>query len=59
MANKYCFEALDKTFKNIMLTKAEENNNKLFSGLTIILGGDVRQILPVVPKRRKSDTIEI
>ncbi|KAK2394369.1 ATP-dependent DNA helicase PIF1 [Trifolium repens] len=48
MAHKYCFEALDKTMKDIM-TK-HNNSNEIFGGKVVIFGGDFRQILPVVPK---------
>jgi len=42
MMNKFAFEAVDKTFQDLM------DNTKPFGGKVIVLGGDFRQILPVV-----------
>ena len=42
MANRYLFEALDKTCKDI------RKCDKPFGGITIVLCGDFRQILPVI-----------
>uniref|UniRef100_A0A803PIG5 ATP-dependent DNA helicase n=1 Tax=Cannabis sativa TaxID=3483 RepID=A0A803PIG5_CANSA len=36
MANKYCFEALDKTLRDILRTRYENSTTKPFGGLTII-----------------------
>ncbi|XP_031258530.1 ATP-dependent DNA helicase PIF1-like [Pistacia vera] len=58
MANKYCFEALNKTLKDILSKKYQSNVDKTFGGLTVALGGDFRQILPVIPKRKKHDIIQ-
>lgn len=57
MTNKFCFEALDKSLRDIMLLEDKENN-KPFSGLIAQLGGVFRQILPIVPKGRQGDIIE-
>ncbi|XP_062119435.1 uncharacterized protein LOC133833654 [Humulus lupulus] len=40
MANKFCFEALDKTSRDILRTRFENKTNKPFGGLTIVCGGD-------------------
>jgi ATP-dependent DNA helicase PIF1 len=42
MANRYLFEALDRTLQDI------RNCEKPFGGITIVLCGDFRQILPVI-----------
>lgn len=42
MANKYYFEALDKTLRDIIQVNDEENNNRPFRGLAIVLEGDFR-----------------
>ena len=44
MAHKHCFEVVDKLMKDSM------NSSPPFGGKIIVLGGDFRQILPVVPK---------
>uniref|UniRef100_A0A803QEU3 ATP-dependent DNA helicase n=1 Tax=Cannabis sativa TaxID=3483 RepID=A0A803QEU3_CANSA len=58
MANKFCFEALDKTLRDILRTRYENNSNKPFGGLTVVCGGDFRQILPVVPKGTRADIVD-
>ncbi|XP_058763550.1 uncharacterized protein LOC131636997 [Vicia villosa] len=54
MANKWCFEALDKSLKDIMGT-AEKPCEKIFGGKVVVFGGDFRQILPVVHRGTRSD----
>ena len=44
MNNKYCFEVLDNTLQDL-----RNNFQQPFRGITIVLGGDFRQILPVIP----------
>ncbi|XP_044395480.1 uncharacterized protein [Triticum aestivum] len=57
MANKKCFEALDKSLRDVLRFTNENSCNKPFGGMTVVLGGDFRQILPVVPKGRREHTI--
>ena len=52
MANKICFEALDRTLRDILRHKSENSSDRPFGGMTMVLGGDTRQILPVIPGRR-------
>ncbi|XP_058725616.1 uncharacterized protein LOC131596898 [Vicia villosa] len=56
MANKCCFESLDKSLKDIMGT-AENPCKKIFGGKVVVFGGDFRQILPVVPRGTRSDIV--
>ena len=44
MQHRHCVEAVDRTLRDI------RNSEKPFGGITVVLGGDFRQILPVVPK---------
>ncbi|KAG5545929.1 hypothetical protein RHGRI_018181 [Rhododendron griersonianum] len=44
MQHKYCVEAVDRSLRDIC------DNEKPFGGITVVLGGDFRQVLPVVPK---------
>ncbi|KAF7138016.1 hypothetical protein RHSIM_Rhsim07G0256200 [Rhododendron simsii] len=44
MQHKYCVEAVDRTLRDIC------NCEKPFGGITVVLGGDFRQILPVITK---------
>ncbi|XP_049364184.1 uncharacterized protein LOC125828921 [Solanum verrucosum] len=58
MANKFCFEALDRTLRDILRVKYENSSDKPFGGLTIIFGSDFRQILPVIPKGTRVDILD-
>ncbi|XP_071741196.1 uncharacterized protein [Rutidosis leptorrhynchoides] len=53
MTQRFAFEALDKTLRDILGAKDEINRGKLFGGVPILLGGDFRQILPVIPKGKR------
>ncbi|KAG5549105.1 hypothetical protein RHGRI_014469 [Rhododendron griersonianum] len=44
MQHKHCVEAVDRTLRDIC------NCEKPFGGITVVLGGDFRQILPVITK---------
>nr|GEV87253.1 ATP-dependent DNA helicase PIF1-like [Tanacetum cinerariifolium] len=58
MTQKYAFEALDKTLRDILGYKNPQKRNQLFGGLTVLLGGDFRQILLVIPKGKRSDIVQ-
>ncbi|XP_062118001.1 uncharacterized protein LOC133831642 [Humulus lupulus] len=58
LANKFFFEALDKTLRDILRTRFENRSNKPFGGLTIVCGGNFRKILRVVPKGKRADIID-
>lgn len=51
MAHKKSFETLNTTLKDI------NNNTQLMGGKLILLAGDFRQILPVIPKSTPADEI--
>ncbi|XP_048591443.1 uncharacterized protein LOC125576114 [Brassica napus] len=57
MTHKHAFEALDKSLKDIMSIKNPPAKNQPFGGKTVMLGGDFRQILPVIPQGRRADTV--
>ncbi|XP_066340366.1 uncharacterized protein [Miscanthus floridulus] len=42
MANRRCFEALDRTFRDIEKTKSPETAHIPFGGKVVVLGGDLR-----------------
>ncbi|XP_074374739.1 uncharacterized protein LOC141715157 [Apium graveolens] len=58
MTHKYCFEALDKTLRDLLSTRYADSRTKPFGGLTIVCGGDFRQILPVIPQGERADIID-
>lgn len=55
MTSKYCFEALDRTLRDIM--SDSPYGDSPFGGKVIIFGGDFRQILPVIPNGTRSDIV--
>ncbi|XP_057432124.1 uncharacterized protein LOC130724871 [Lotus japonicus] len=57
MLNKNCFEALDRTLRDMMRQEDESNMDKPFGGKVVVLGGDLRQILPVIPKGGRQDIV--
>lgn len=55
--HRHCFEALDRTLRDIQASKDSVLATKQFGGITIVLGGDFRQTLPVIPGARKQETL--
>ncbi|XP_058727157.1 uncharacterized protein LOC131598591 [Vicia villosa] len=55
MSHKNCFEALDKTLKDVMTKYGLAKT--IFGGKVVVFGGDFRQILPVVPRAGRSDIV--
>nr|GEW55110.1 uncharacterized protein [Tanacetum cinerariifolium] len=58
MTQKYAFEALDKTLRDILGYAVPDKRNKIFGGMTVLLGGDFRQILLVIPKGKRTDIVQ-
>ena len=58
MAHKYCFEAVDRTFRDILSIENMHNACKPFGGKPILLGGDFRQVLPVIEGGDKSEMLK-
>ncbi|XP_028790715.1 ATP-dependent DNA helicase PIF1-like [Neltuma alba] len=52
MVQRYCVEAVDRTFKDIM------HCQEPFCGKCIVMGGDFRQILPVIPKGSRATIVD-
>ena len=57
MDHRYAFEAVDRSLKDILSINDLSLTNAPFGGKTILLGGDFRQILPVVPKGKRQDIV--
>ncbi|XP_075096423.1 uncharacterized protein LOC107797244 [Nicotiana tabacum] len=57
MMHRYCFEALDRTLRDILRFKDASNLDRPSGGKTVVLGGDFRQILPVIPKGSRQDIV--
>ncbi|XP_026434114.1 uncharacterized protein LOC113331631 [Papaver somniferum] len=48
MIHRHAFEALERTVRDLMNPSKDKTKEKLFGGKTLLLGGDFRQILPVI-----------
>ncbi|XP_016199231.1 uncharacterized protein LOC107640198 [Arachis ipaensis] len=57
MLNKMCFEALDRMLMDLMSVTDQHKTHQPFCGKVIVLGGDFRQILPVIPKGSRHDIL--
>ncbi|XP_071719168.1 uncharacterized protein [Rutidosis leptorrhynchoides] len=57
MIHKHCFEALDRTMRDIMRSATPDSEEKVFEGKVVVFGGDFRQILPVIPKGSRQDIV--
>ncbi|XP_019230102.1 PREDICTED: ATP-dependent DNA helicase PIF1-like [Nicotiana attenuata] len=56
MMHRYCFEALDRTLRDILRFK-DASIGSTFGGKIVVLGGDFRQILPVITKGTRQDIV--
>jgi hypothetical protein len=52
MMHRNAFEAVDKTFQDLM-----GRPGQVFGGKVVVMGGDFRQVLPVVPKGGRSQIV--
>jgi hypothetical protein len=51
------FEVVDWTLRDLMQLDDAQATEKIFGGKIVVLGGDFRQILPVVPKGGREDIV--
>nr|GFD27877.1 ATP-dependent DNA helicase PIF1-like [Tanacetum cinerariifolium] len=57
MINMHCYEAFDKTLRDICRTDSSVASNKVFGGKVVLFGGDFRQILPVITNGSRQDVV--
>ncbi|XP_022031476.1 uncharacterized protein LOC110932451 [Helianthus annuus] len=57
MVHRHAVEALDRTFKDVLIDKSNINSDCLFGGKVIVFGGDFRQILPVIPNGSRQQIV--
>lgn len=57
MTHKYAFEALDRSLRDIMFCTDQNSYTKPFGGKTVLLGGDFRQTLPIIPQGSRQDSV--
>ncbi|GKA22646.1 ATP-dependent DNA helicase PIF1-like protein [Tanacetum coccineum] len=58
MIQSYCYEAFDRTLRDICRSDPSEPSNRVFGGKVVLFGGDFRQILPVIPNASRNDVIQ-
>jgi len=58
MLHRHCFEAVDKTFRDILRVSNPRSAGIPFGGKVVVLGGDFRQILPVIPRATRHDVVD-
>ncbi|XP_074356466.1 uncharacterized protein LOC141696185 [Apium graveolens] len=57
MTHRFVFEAVDHTFRDIR-SKVDPNVGTLpYDGLTMVLGGDFRPVLPVIQKKGREEIV--
>ena len=57
MQHRYAFECLDRSLKDIMKSVDPSRALLPFGGITVVLGGDFRQILPVITQGDRSEIV--
>ncbi|GKB98083.1 ATP-dependent DNA helicase PIF1-like protein [Tanacetum coccineum] len=57
MINRHCYEAFDRTLKDICRSDRSTASKQVFGGKVVLFGGDFRQILPVIPNSSRQDVV--
>ena len=57
MTNRQCFEALDRSLRDIVSEKQPTLQDIPFGGKVLVLGGDPKQILPVIENATRAQII--
>ncbi|GKC63623.1 ATP-dependent DNA helicase PIF1-like protein, partial [Tanacetum coccineum] len=48
--HKHCFEALDRSLRDVLRKSKHDTMDTPFGNMTVVFGGDFRQVLPVISK---------
>jgi hypothetical protein len=59
MAHKHVFEAVNRTFQHVMGALDPTLKDMLFRGKVVVMGGDFRQILHVVPQGTRDQIVDV
>lgn len=57
MMHRHYFEVVDRIIRDILRSYNNGSLDIPFGGKVVVLGGDFRQILPVIPKGNKQDSV--
>jgi hypothetical protein len=58
MAHKHVFEAVNHTLQHVMGAVDPALKDMLFGGKVVVMGGDFKQILPVVPRGTRGQIVD-
>jgi len=58
MAHKHVFEVVNRTLQHVMGAIDPALKDMLFGGKVVVMGGDFRQILPVVPQGTRGQIVD-
>ncbi len=58
MAHKHVFEAVNRTLQHVMGAVDPTLKDMLFGGKVVVMGGDFRQILPMVPRGMRDQIVD-
>ncbi|WVZ83374.1 hypothetical protein U9M48_030532 [Paspalum notatum var. saurae] len=58
MTHRHCFESLDRSMRDILGKVDSSCFDKVFGSKTVLLGGDFRQVLPMVEGGGRSETLD-
>jgi ATP-dependent DNA helicase PIF1 len=58
MAHKHVFEAVNRTLQHVMGAVDHALKDMLFGGKVVVMGGDFRQILPMVPRGTRGQIVD-
>ena len=58
MLHRHCFEAFDRSMRDISRAAKVHNADNPFGGKTVVFGGDFRQMLHVIPKGSRGQIVQ-
>jgi hypothetical protein len=58
MAHKHVFEAVNHTLQHVMGVVDHALKDMLFGNKVVVMGGDFRQILPMVPRGTRGQIVD-
>ncbi len=58
MAHKHVFEVMNRTLQHVMGVVDPALKDMLFGGKVVVMGGDFRQILPMVPRGKRGQIVD-
>ncbi len=58
MAHKHVFAVVNRTLQHVMGVVDPALKDMLFEGKVVVMGGDFRQILPMVPRGKRGQIVD-